>query len=556
MQSEITELSLLIGDCSYDSKDRETLINLIKSILSYPKKVDKAKFSIKELYLDKIIVVWFPIVIPFNNKYCNVPIKIYFKKGLNEAPLILLDLIQDHEINQNNKNINPKTRKITTTSLEVWNDYSSFEYILDEIYESFSINFPFIRILHETSFSFFLNNDTYQQISNIKYNSFKDYQPVQLLYKNLNSRNEKDKDIKNIYSVCPKCGFFIEMLDEDKDKIEFKCKNCLDNKEEGQTLMLIQNYLLSINNINKCSLCITEKSIDNLKFYSKCKMIICNGCINNHFEQNKNGCNNEFFINLKDRGIKCVSHPNNENTCFCDNCQRHLCIDCLKSKKHRGHLRFSFLEIEPSEEEINKFISILEEFKKSKNELEIKQKPKLEKIENEIKEQEDNINKQFKDKVSKINEDMKNDIENEKKKVKEECDKLYQEYLSQVKLKVSNLEKIIKEISEKYEKIFNEEKKNYEKDMEELNIKFVTYIKTLNNDNLFLMINNLNNIIKINEIIYHSFLENKNNYYANINFNKILSILEYKNTDILKQLLKDEIIPDNGGGDKNINEIE
>ena len=230
-------------------------------------------------------------------------------------------------------------------------------------------------------------------------------------------------------------------------------------------------------------------------------------------------------------------------------------MDCLKSKNHRGHLRFSFLEIEPSEEEISKFISILEEFKKSKNKLENKQKSKMEKIENEIKEQEDNINKPFKDKVSKINEDMKNDIENEKKKVKEECDKLYQEYLNQVKLKVSNLEKIIKEIGEKYEKIFNEEKKNYEKDMEELNNKFVTYIKTLNNDNLFIMINNLNNIIKINEIIYHSFLENKNNYYANINFNKILSILENKNTEILKQLLKDKIIPDNGGEDKNINEI-
>ena len=38
MQSEITELSLLIEDCSYDSKDKETLINIIKSILSYPKK--------------------------------------------------------------------------------------------------------------------------------------------------------------------------------------------------------------------------------------------------------------------------------------------------------------------------------------------------------------------------------------------------------------------------------------------------------------------------------------------------------------------------------------
>ena len=561
MQSEITQLRIMIEDCSYDSKDRETLINMIKPILNYPKKLEKEKFSIKELYLHKIIMVWYPIIIPFNNKYYKVPIKIYFKKDLNETPLVILDLIRGHGINQNNKNIDPKTRKITTPTLEAWNEYSNFEYVLDEIYESFSKNFPFHRILQESSFSFFYNNNTYQQISNIKYKSFKDYQPYQLLYKNLindlNSKIDKDKDFKNIYSVCPKCGFFIEVLNEDKDKIEFKCKNCLENKEEGQKFMLIQDYLLSINN-NKCSLCKTEKSIDNLKYCSNCKVIICNDCINNHIEQNKDVCDNEFLINLNERGIKCDSHPNKTITCFCEKCQRHLCLECLKSREHRGHLRFNILEMEPSEEEINKFISILEELKKSKNELENEQKSKMEKIGNEIEEQEDNINKLFKDKVVKIDEDMENEIENEKKKIKDECDKMYQEYLTQVKIKVENLEKIIKEINEKYEKIFNEEKIKYEKEMEELNVKFVTYVKTSNNDNLLLEINDFNNKIKFNEIIYHSFLENKNNYYANLNFYKILSILEKKNknSEIDKELPKDEIIPDNNSEFKNINEIE
>lgn len=57
-----------------------------------------------------------------------------------------------------------------------------------------------------------------------------------MLYKtlisDLNSKVEKDKDSKNIYSVCPKCGCFIEVLNEDKDKIEFKCQNCIENKED------------------------------------------------------------------------------------------------------------------------------------------------------------------------------------------------------------------------------------------------------------------------------------------------------------------------------------
>ena len=41
MQSEITQLRIMIEDCSYDSKDRETLINMIKPILNYPKKLEK-----------------------------------------------------------------------------------------------------------------------------------------------------------------------------------------------------------------------------------------------------------------------------------------------------------------------------------------------------------------------------------------------------------------------------------------------------------------------------------------------------------------------------------
>ena len=558
MKSEISEASLIIDGCNYDPRDKGNLIDMIKSMLNYPKKVDRAKFFIKEIFQDKIIMAWYPLTVPFENKFLNVPIKIYFKRKFqDEAPLILLDIIPGYEINENNKNIEPKTRKITTLSLEAWNFYSHIENVLDEIYESFSKHFPFNKILQKSSFSIFLNNNTYQQISNIKYNSFKDDQPNPLLYEtlinDLNSNNEKD--IENIYSVCPKCGFFIEMLDEDIDKIEFKCKNCQENKEEGQKLMLIQDYLLSIN-INKCNLCQKEKSKEDLEFCTKCKIIICNDCIDNHIEKNKDVCNKEFFINLNEIGIKCFSHPNKNITCFCENCQRHLCHDCLKSKEHKGHLRFNTLEIEPSEEEINKFISILEEFKKSKNVLENEQKSKMEKMGEEIKEQEDIINKPFNDKVSQLINDMESEIENEKKKLKDECDKLYQEYLNQVKIKIENLSKIIKEKSEKYEKIFNEEKSEYEKKMDELKVKFITFIKKSNNDNLLLMINSFNNTIEFNEIIYNTFLENKNNYYANINFNKILSSLEKKNKDMVKGLLKDEIIPDNNSEFKNINEIE
>lgn len=69
MKSEISELSLMLEDCSYDSKDRQTLINMIRPLLDYPKKIEKVKFSIKELYLNKIIMAWYPIIAPLNNKY-------------------------------------------------------------------------------------------------------------------------------------------------------------------------------------------------------------------------------------------------------------------------------------------------------------------------------------------------------------------------------------------------------------------------------------------------------------------------------------------------------
>ena len=73
------------------------------------------------------------------------------------------------------------------------------------------------------------------------------------------------------------------------------------------------------------------------------------------------------------------------------------------------------------------------------------------------------------------------------------------------------------------------------KRLDELNNKIMKDYQALYKKDFPIQINLVNNLIKINEIIYHSFLAYENNYYANINFDKIIKSLE-KNIEILKEI--------------------
>jgi len=547
---KIFKLKLALDDCSYIPSKKESMANDIMRVLNYKKKIKEATFFVKTKNMDKIIMVCFPMSIEFNNKNYNVPINIFFPINYPyEAPELFLEEIKGCRLNSHNYDVNPYTKQIMTFSLKYWSYDTKIECILDEIYNSFKNTFPMYKESIKSPvypiFSFEKKNDNCKEkldiehkISEIKYNKFNDYDIYKIsnVFNNIEiSENDDEIDyscMNNILCSCPNCGSFIEILNETYNKIEFKCPLCNKNDEKGVKTMFIEDYLLSLPN-NKCNICKNGK--EDLKLCTKCKLIICNDCINNHIEQSQDKCSKDFFINYKEIGFKCLEHPDKVNLCFCDNCQRHLCSKCLKSKEHKNHIKTDFIEIKPSEKEISKFSSIIELLQEVKKNIKQVQIDKVKEARYNASNQEFNILKSFQGKISKINSDMKKEIEDEKKKLREECDKLYQEYLDNVESKINNLKKKVKEINGKYENLFNEEKNTYEKNIDELNNKIMEEYQDLCKKDFPIQIKLLNNLIKINEIFYHSFLVYENNYYANINFDKIITFLD-KNIEILKEI--------------------
>ena len=475
---EIKELKKILDECSYNPFKKESIANDIMSVLNYKKNTNEAKFFLKTQNQDKIIMIYFPMSVELPLKYYNAPFNIFFPKNYPyEPPQIFLEQAKGGTLNPHNHDVDPNTKQIITYTLKYWSYNSKIESVMDEIYNSFKNHFPFYKksqknpIYHKYPFEMKINNvkekvDIEQQILEIKYNPFNDYD----IYKISNIFNnseipENDDEIDNNYKEnilcnCPDCGSFIEILNETYNQIEFKCPICNKNDEKGVKIMIIQDYLSSLSK-NICNICKNGK--ENLKLCIKCKLIVCNDCINNHIEQSQGNCSNEFFIDYNEIGIKCFEHPNNINMCFCNNCQKHLCSECLKSKKHKYHIKTDFIEIKPSEEEVNKYFSIIDLLKNVKQNLKQVQIEKIKEARNNASDQEYNILKLFQSNVSKINRDMEKEIKDEKKKFSEECDKLYQEYLDNVESKKINLEKKVKEINWKYENLFNDEKNIYEK---------------------------------------------------------------------------------------------
>ena len=96
---------------------------------------------------------------------------------------------------------------------------------------------------------------------------------------------------------------------------------------------------------------------------------------------NKNNNNDERNI-----------HDNNKYECYCIECNKHLCKECLKLREHIGHNKINIIEIKPNENEINIFKNIIKYYDNKINELEIEKYNKTKDINNKLKEYKNKLN--------------------------------------------------------------------------------------------------------------------------------------------------------------------
>jgi len=299
---------------------------------------------------------------------------------------------------------------------------------------------------------------------------------------------ETEEIHNNNFTLCPDCGSSIEILSINENKINYRCLNeKKKHTEETKFTKTIEEYLEKIKK-NK------EDSI---------------------YEEIKDKCHIE-------------NHNLNNYVSYCLDCKCHLCNECLKSKEHINHRKSNMVEIQPIEEEIKLIKVVVDDLRKEKENLENKKKEKTEEIDNSLKkeiEEEKNIyNKKKNDNEKKEKEEKEenqnkylSDVENIKKEYEEKLRIRKNQYLEDNEKIISKFKLIYEKLEAEFE--LKKKKLNENCDLTKQNLGFMDKIK--NNENM----------LALNEIIYNTYDNYKNNYYNSMTINNLL-LYYNNNTDI------------------------
>ena len=145
-QNTLLRLRGELNQCSYAPQMKDYISNLIYTTMNYPKKTAQARHFIKNMGYDRIMMVWYPMSVPFGGKSYNVPLLIYIMKNVPyEPPQIFLEIVQGSAANTKNRDIDPNTNRVMTPTLRSWNQYSIIDNVMNEIFASFSNVFPIYK---------------------------------------------------------------------------------------------------------------------------------------------------------------------------------------------------------------------------------------------------------------------------------------------------------------------------------------------------------------------------------------------------------------------------
>ena len=357
----------------------------------------------------------------------------------------------------------------------------------------------------------------------------------------LSSLSNLDEEIDNpLYNelfynnyTCKTCNSIPEITDIDfyNNIMKIKCPNheneiTLDNFINESVK---HNYYFSVCNI--CNESVQKNNESAFKYCYDCKKIICNKCYFNHNREHQLTNQNEFKN-------KCEKHFNQIYTSFCCDCKENICTECKRSKMHREHHKFDFVEIEPSENEISFVKNFCLNLKNSIKIMEKSGKKEIEEIKkikdqwlNSIKKALDIQNRKIKDEV------LQKNNQNERKflKDKEDLRKKYEFDLKKLKDEYENFKKKNEEdLNNKLhsnEVRYNESINKIESKFNSLIIKIGTYKYKLSWK--------YNNIIKLNEILLNAFNKNKNQYYYIINATNNINFIKKFNEKMPNLFIND-----------------
>ena len=216
-QNTLLRIRTELAQCSYNPNMKDFLANMIQQAMNFPKRTQQPRHFIRNMGVDKIIMVWYPMNVPFMGKSFSVPLQIFFMKNIPyEPPQIFIEVVQGSAPNPKNQDIDINTRRVMTNTLKNWNQYSIIENAMNEIFASFSNTFPIYKVSSNPkpanqysgygnnnpagasggSFYNVLNNEVNNNYNQIKYGptNYNGYQPPATNFYGRSMTIDKDKN--------------------------------------------------------------------------------------------------------------------------------------------------------------------------------------------------------------------------------------------------------------------------------------------------------------------------------------------------------------------------
>ena len=302
----------------------------------------------------------------------------------------------------------------------------------------------------------------------------------------------------DIFFSCPECSSPIEiiLIDEINNNIKFKCLN---KKSHGIKYMSIKSFFEKIKESKK-------KNEDEYKIHCK----------------------------------KHISYQNNNYVTFCLDCNIHLCKECLKTRIHLNHKKNNIIEIQPIEDELIIIDNVIEDYKIKLKNLKEDKKNKTDELDNKLENEKKNEEKILIKNNKIIKEKEEEELKSNKEKYFKDINKLKKEFEEKVKerkkkFKIDNC-MIYKNFKLKYQK----EKIHFENKIEQLIKKHDEDFKSYQFEK---KIENMENLIKLNELIFNIYNNYNDNYYNSLNINNLLFNYcdnQYISNNLMKKVCKDK----------------
>jgi len=352
-----------------------------------------------------------------------------------------------------------------------------------------------------------------------------------------NSDEEIDNPLNNelFYNsyTCNECNSIPEIKDIDfyNNIMKIECPNHINDKKPLEDFInesVKHNYYFSV-----CNFCndVQKNNGSDFKYCYDCKKIICNKCYLNHDKQHKLTNQHEF-------NNKCEKHFNQIYTSFCSDCKKNICTECKRSKIHKDHHKFDFVEIEPTEKEITFAKDFCDKLKNSIKIIKKSGKKEIEEI-TKIKNQWlVSIQKALEIQNKRINDEALQKKNQNEKKFKKDQDNLKKKYDLDLKDLKDNYELLKKRYEEDLNNKLYSNKLKYDESKNQIESKFDSLIMKIRTykHNLGLK---YNNIIQLNDILLNTYDKNKNQYYYIINFTNNINFIKKFIQEMPRQFLND-----------------